>query len=191
MKNVAVVHKQLFFLFKFCRLKTTPNDQSIVLWSSCCRTETCVSGYGGAGYKVLELTHLIINLLFCFYHLKVPLLFIIQLAASRSLYFHIEDAAFSQQQFSDLLPVCWKLSFKLVEDVQEFDSKVQVLNTISVLIAYVGDIIPYANELVQFFQKVSINLITALFVFHVSNYYVITNWKVRPTAIQTDDCKEI
>ncbi|KVI11424.1 hypothetical protein Ccrd_010162 [Cynara cardunculus var. scolymus] len=92
-----------------------------------------------------------------FYHKKIPLCSLIslifQLAASRSLYFHIEDAAFSQQEFSDLLPVCWKLSFKLVEDVQEFDSKVQVLNTISVLIAYVGDIIPYANELVQFFQK--------------------------------------
>ncbi|KAL7590187.1 hypothetical protein Lser_V15G39371 [Lactuca serriola] len=77
----------------------------------------------------------------------------VRLAASRSLYFHIEDSAFSQQEFSDLLPVCWKLSFKLIEDVQEFDSKVQVLNTISVLIAYVGDIIPYALELVQFFQK--------------------------------------
>lgn len=88
------------------------------------------------------------------YPLKCHFLYYFQLAASRSLYFHIEDASFSQQEFSDLLPVCWKLSFKLVEDVQEFDSKVQVINTISVLIAYVGDIIPYANELVQFFQKV-------------------------------------
>ncbi|CAI9293509.1 unnamed protein product [Lactuca saligna] len=34
----------------------------------------------------------------------------------------------------------------------DFD-KVQVLNTISMLIAYVGDIILYAFELVQFFQK--------------------------------------
>ena len=47
-----------------------------------------------------------------------------QLAASRSLYFHIEDANFSEQDFSDLLPVCWDSCFKLVEDVQEFDSKV-------------------------------------------------------------------
>ncbi|XP_071722890.1 uncharacterized protein [Rutidosis leptorrhynchoides] len=77
----------------------------------------------------------------------------VRLAASRSLLFHIEDAAFSQQEFSDLLPVCWQLSFKLVEDVHEFDSKVQVLNTISELIAYVGDIIPYANKLIQLFQK--------------------------------------
>lgn len=47
-----------------------------------------------------------------------------QLAASRSLYFHIEDANFSEQDFSDLLSVCWDSCFKLVEDVQEFDSKV-------------------------------------------------------------------
>ncbi|KAI3751514.1 hypothetical protein L2E82_22602 [Cichorium intybus] len=72
----------------------------------------------------------------------------VRLAASRSLYFHIEDATFSQQEFAYLLPVCWKLSFKLIEDVQEFDSKVQVLNTISVLISYVGDIISYALQLV-------------------------------------------
>ncbi|GJY52231.1 hypothetical protein Tco_0443078, partial [Tanacetum coccineum] len=48
----------------------------------------------------------------------------VRLAASRSLYFHIEYTSFSQQEFSDLLPVCWNRSFKLVEDVQEFDSKV-------------------------------------------------------------------
>ncbi|XP_076958447.1 uncharacterized protein LOC143634179 isoform X1 [Bidens hawaiensis] len=106
----------------------------------------------------------------------------VRLAASRSLYFHIEDASFSQQEFSDLLPVCWKLSFKLVEDVQEFDSKVQVINTISVLIAYVGDIIPYANELVQFFQKsweessgeslLQIQLLTAL-----KNFVVALGYK--------------
>ncbi|XP_071697003.1 uncharacterized protein [Rutidosis leptorrhynchoides] len=105
----------------------------------------------------------------------------VRLAASRALYFHIEDAAFSQQEFADLLPVCWQLSFKLVEDVQEFDSKVQVLNTISMLIAYVGDIIPYANELVQFFQKsweessgeslLQIQLLTALKNFVVSLGY--------------------
>ncbi|KAL3617480.1 hypothetical protein CASFOL_037801 [Castilleja foliolosa] len=77
----------------------------------------------------------------------------VRLAASRSLYFHIEDANFSEQDFSDLLPPYWDLSFKLVEEVQEFDSKVQVLNTISGLIARITEVIPYANKLVQFFQK--------------------------------------
>ncbi|KAK3006384.1 hypothetical protein RJ639_016598 [Escallonia herrerae] len=77
----------------------------------------------------------------------------VRLAASRSLVFHIEDATFSEKDFSDLIPVCWDLCFKLVEEVQEFDSKVQVLNLISALIAHVTEVIPYANKLVQFFQK--------------------------------------
>ncbi|KAL6508046.1 hypothetical protein OROGR_024241 [Orobanche gracilis] len=77
----------------------------------------------------------------------------VRLAASRSLYFHIEDANFSEQDFSDLLPICWESCFKLVEEVQEFDSKVQVLNTISGLVAHITEVIPYANKLVQFFQK--------------------------------------
>ncbi|KAL8517224.1 hypothetical protein ACS0TY_015448 [Phlomoides rotata] len=77
----------------------------------------------------------------------------VRLAASRSLYFHIEDANFSEQDFLDLLPICWDSCFKLVEEVQEFDSKVQVLNTISGLIARISEVIPHANKLVQFFQK--------------------------------------
>ncbi|KZV49653.1 importin-11 [Dorcoceras hygrometricum] len=78
----------------------------------------------------------------------------VRLAASRSLYFHIEDANFSEQEFSDLLPICWDSCFKLVDEVQEFDSKVQVLNTISCLIARVTEVIPHSNKLTQFFQKV-------------------------------------
>nr|XP_017243835.1 PREDICTED: importin-11-like isoform X2 [Daucus carota subsp. sativus] len=77
----------------------------------------------------------------------------VRLAAARSLYFHVEDATFSEQEFSDLFPVCWCSCFKLVEEVQEFDSKVQVLNTISALITHVNGVTPYANNLVQFFQK--------------------------------------
>ncbi|XP_057512772.1 uncharacterized protein LOC130794820 isoform X2 [Actinidia eriantha] len=77
----------------------------------------------------------------------------VRLAASRSLCFLIEDANFSEKDFSDLLPICWDLCFTLVEEVQEFDSKVQVLNSISILIAHIGEIIPYASKLIQFFQK--------------------------------------
>ncbi|KAL0375363.1 UNVERIFIED_CONTAM: hypothetical protein Sradi_3452000 [Sesamum radiatum] len=77
----------------------------------------------------------------------------VRLAASRSLFFHIEDANFSEYDFSDLLPICWDSCFKLVEEVQEFDSKVQVLNTISSLIARITEVTPYANKLVQFFEK--------------------------------------
>ncbi|XP_043724537.1 importin-11 [Telopea speciosissima] len=78
----------------------------------------------------------------------------VRLAACRSLSFLIEDANFSEQNFTDLLPTCWDLCFKLVEEVQEFDSKVQVLNLISVLITHVSGVIPFANKLVELFQKV-------------------------------------
>ncbi|GMY25532.1 importin-11 [Fagus crenata] len=78
----------------------------------------------------------------------------VRLAACRSLCLHVEDANFSEQEFVDLLPICWDSCFKLVEEVQEFDSKVQVLNLISVLIAHVSEVIPFAEKLVQFFHKV-------------------------------------
>ncbi|TKY65800.1 Importin-11 protein [Spatholobus suberectus] len=78
----------------------------------------------------------------------------VRLAACRSLCLHIEDANFSEREFVDLLPICWDSCFKLFEEVQEFDSKVQVLNLISILIGHVSQVIPFANKLVQFFQKV-------------------------------------
>ncbi|CAN0842495.1 Ipo11 [Linum grandiflorum] len=77
----------------------------------------------------------------------------VKLAACRSLCFHIEDANFSEHQFRDLLPVCWDSCFKLFDKVEEFDSEIQVLNLITILIAHIGEIIPFANQLVQFFQK--------------------------------------
>ncbi|XP_024929738.3 uncharacterized protein LOC107434824 isoform X2 [Ziziphus jujuba] len=78
----------------------------------------------------------------------------VRLAACRSLCLHIEDANFSEREFIDLLPVCWESCFQLIEEVQEFDSKVQVLNLISILIGHVSEVIPFANKLVQFFQKI-------------------------------------
>ncbi|XP_047154514.1 importin-11 [Vigna umbellata] len=78
----------------------------------------------------------------------------VQLVSCLSLCFHIEDANFSEREFVDLLPICWDSCFKLFEEVQEFDSKVQVLNLISILIGHVNEVIPFANKLVQFFQKV-------------------------------------
>ncbi|XP_074268667.1 uncharacterized protein LOC141592022 isoform X3 [Silene latifolia] len=78
----------------------------------------------------------------------------VRLAACRTLCLLIEDSNFSEKDFTDLLPVCWDLCFKLVEEVLEFDSKVQVLNLISVLLGHIGQVIPYADKLVLFFQKV-------------------------------------
>ncbi|KAA3463752.1 importin-11-like [Gossypium australe] len=162
----------------------------------------------------------------------------VRLAACRSLCLHVEDASFSEKDFSDLLPVCWVSCFNLVKEVQEFDSKVillffvvvhyllrhffsfivfrkktnvsyqivenfwnlyselwnffnacmiseekvlnvtckfcifltfnftcccfspkfqvQVLNLISVLLGHVNEVIPYANNLMQFFQMIQL-----------------------------------
>ncbi|KAI4302663.1 hypothetical protein MLD38_038384 [Melastoma candidum] len=78
----------------------------------------------------------------------------VRLAACRSIYLHVEDTNFLENEFSDLLTVCFDLCFKLVEDVQEFDSKVQILNLLSVLIGHVRDIMPFTYKLLGFFQKI-------------------------------------
>ncbi|KAK9699161.1 hypothetical protein RND81_08G156900 [Saponaria officinalis] len=78
----------------------------------------------------------------------------VRLAACRTLCLLIEDSNFSEKDFIDLLTICWDLCFKLVEEVLEFDSKVQVLNLISVLLGHIGQVIPYAEKLVSFFHKV-------------------------------------
>lgn len=61
---------------------------------------------------------------FCILAASKIVCLLMQLAASRSLCLHVEDANFSEQSFLDLLPICWDSCFKMVEEVQEFDSKV-------------------------------------------------------------------
>ncbi|KAF3786559.1 Importin-11 [Nymphaea thermarum] len=78
----------------------------------------------------------------------------VKLAAVRALYCLIEDDNFYELDPSDYFPICWKLCFKLFEDVQIFESKVAVLNLISLIIERLGDrVIPFANELAIFFRK--------------------------------------
>ncbi|KAL6657254.1 hypothetical protein ACP70R_005034 [Stipagrostis hirtigluma subsp. patula] len=92
------------------------------------------------------------------YHALVGLLqdndIAVRLAACSSLCYLFQESSFSELDLFECLPTCWTMSFKLIEDVQEFDSKVQVLNFISVLLEHVGDkVIPFASQLTQFFQK--------------------------------------
>ncbi|KAG0496362.1 hypothetical protein HPP92_001053 [Vanilla planifolia] len=92
------------------------------------------------------------------YHALIRLLqdndIAVRLAACRSLCYLVQDSNFSEQECFDLLSTCWSLCFKLVEEVVVFDSKVQVLNLISVLIEHVGEkITPFAGQLMNFFQK--------------------------------------
>ncbi|XP_042421874.1 importin-11-like isoform X1 [Zingiber officinale] len=93
------------------------------------------------------------------YHALIRLLqdndIAVKLAACRSLCYLVQDTNFSEHDFSEHLPTCWSSCFKLMEEVEEFDSKVQVLNLISVLIDHVGDkVLPYASQLSNFFCKI-------------------------------------
>ncbi|RLN33595.1 importin-11 [Panicum miliaceum] len=93
------------------------------------------------------------------YHALVGLLqdndIAVRLAACSSLCYLFQESSFSELDLFEYLPTCWTMSFKLIEDVQEFDSKVQVLNFISVLLEHAGDkIIPFASQLSQFFQMI-------------------------------------
>ncbi|KAL5198245.1 hypothetical protein ABZP36_001757 [Zizania latifolia] len=93
------------------------------------------------------------------YHALVGLLqdpdIAVRLAACSSLCYLFQESSFSELDLFECLPTCWTMCFKLTEDAQEFDSKVQVLNFISVLLEHVGDkVIPFASQLSQFFQKI-------------------------------------
>ncbi|KAL9269914.1 Importin-11-like protein, partial [Drosera capensis] len=78
----------------------------------------------------------------------------VRLAACRTLWSLVEDSTFSEKDFIPLLPRCWNSCFSLFNEVVEFDSKVQVLNLISVLIGHAGQVVPYTEKLVEFFRKV-------------------------------------
>lgn len=79
----------------------------------------------------------------------------VRLAACSSLCYLFQESCFSEVDLFECLPTCWTMSFKLIEDVQEFDSKVQVLNFISVLLEHAGDkVTPFASQLSQFFQMI-------------------------------------
>ncbi|MQL88467.1 hypothetical protein Taro_021034 [Colocasia esculenta] len=78
----------------------------------------------------------------------------VRLASCRSLCFLIGDCNVSEEDFNEFLPTCWSACFRLMEELQEFDSKVQILNLISVSMEHAGEkIVPFAKHLTDFFQK--------------------------------------
>ncbi|XP_057824503.2 uncharacterized protein LOC131036604 isoform X2 [Cryptomeria japonica] len=79
----------------------------------------------------------------------------VKLAACRSLCSLFEDVQFYEEDFMDYVTRCLEICFQAMQDVQEFDSKVQILNLISVMIERLGGkIVPSANKLMQFFPQV-------------------------------------
>jgi hypothetical protein len=82
----------------------------------------------------------------------------VRLAACSSLCYAFRVFGIWEVDLLECIPTCWAMCFKLIGAVQEFDSKVQVLSFILVLLNYVGDdrIIPFVSELSQFFLKVRV-----------------------------------
>lgn len=76
-------------------------------------------------------------------------MFNFQLAACSSLCYLFQESSFSELDLFECLPTCWTMSFKLIEDVQEFDSKVCVSKAqFCVLLQLVFDLmLLYAPEL--------------------------------------------
>lgn len=114
----------------------TQKDQYTVLWSNCFKTKTFLSGYAPLVHFLVcinspalseWLRHIPASWICIFISSFTywSSAFLVKLAACRSLCLHVEDANFSEREFIDLLPVCWVSCFKLVEEVQEFDSKVK------------------------------------------------------------------
>ncbi|MCO5560305.1 hypothetical protein L7F22_013917 [Adiantum nelumboides] len=79
----------------------------------------------------------------------------VQLAACRSLSHLIDDIHFYEKDFAAFVPVCLERLFQLMNRAQEFDSKLQVLNLVSLLIDRLGDsIVPSTKNLISFLPQV-------------------------------------
>lgn len=79
----------------------------------------------------------------------------VKLASCRSLCSLMEDVEFYEEDFVEYVPACLDICFQTMQNVQEFDSKVQILNLISVVIDRLGEkILPSADKLMQFFPQV-------------------------------------
>jgi hypothetical protein len=123
-------------MFALDKLKMTREDKYTVLWSNCYRTKTFLSGYVACvhvsfvhhlscSFCMVRAYSCLLILYYCILFQLLKFCILVKLAAYRSLCAHIEDANFSKWEFIDLLPICWASCFKLVKEIQEFDSKVK------------------------------------------------------------------
>ncbi|KAL5219327.1 hypothetical protein ABZP36_020011 [Zizania latifolia] len=80
----------------------------------------------------------------------------VRLAACSSLCYAVRVFGIWELDLFECILTCLKMCFKLAEDAQEFDSKMQVLSFVLVLLEYVGGnrIVPFINELSHFFQEI-------------------------------------
>lgn len=79
----------------------------------------------------------------------------VKLAACKSLCVLIEDVHLNQEHYVEFVPSFLEICVQSVQALQEFDSKIQILYLLSVMIDQLGDkILPFAQHLIQFFLEV-------------------------------------
>lgn len=106
MKACTFVYAEYHF---FCsRLSTVLHcaDKSDIAWINLIETDVL--------YLILGI----------FFHLITPDFSVLQLASSRSLCSLIEDVQFYEEDFVEYVPTCLDMCFQTMQNVQEFDSKV-------------------------------------------------------------------
>ncbi|KAH7441944.1 hypothetical protein KP509_03G063300 [Ceratopteris richardii] len=79
----------------------------------------------------------------------------VQLAACRSLFGLIDDLHFYEKDFVMFVPTCLECLFQFMSRAQEFDSKLQVLNLVCLIIERLSEnILPCTKSLINFLPQV-------------------------------------
>lgn len=79
----------------------------------------------------------------------------VKLAACKSLCVLIEDVHLNHEHYVEFVPTFLEICFQSVQVLQEFDTKIQILYLLSVMIDQLGEkILPFSQHLIQFFLEV-------------------------------------
>lgn len=81
-----------------------------------------------------------------------------QLAACRSLHNLVDDVNFYEEAFVEFVAPCLQLLFQFMQRATQFDSQLQIMNLVSLIIERLGEkIVPLAENIMSFLPQVWIN----------------------------------
>ncbi|BBN14841.1 importin-11 [Marchantia polymorpha subsp. ruderalis] len=79
----------------------------------------------------------------------------VKLAACRSLHNLIDDVHFYEEEFVEFVPTCLQFLFEFMGTAQEFDSKLQIFNLVSLIIERLGEkVLPCVEKIMSFLPQV-------------------------------------
>ncbi|CAM6098378.1 unnamed protein product [Calypogeia fissa] len=79
----------------------------------------------------------------------------VKLAACRSLHNLIDDVHFYEEEFVEFVPTCLQFLFQFMRTAQEFDSKLQIFNLVSLIIERLGEkVLPCVEKIMSFLPQV-------------------------------------